>query len=220
MTVLQVQFTNPSSSTVTLTSLTLTVSGTGNPVDMGPVTLLENGVPIATGILGSGAATFTINNTLGSNGNTYTVVTSFSTSASGTYIVSAVGAAGTNGQAVVVNGLPVTGAVVDVATPTATYTSTLVPKPTCVGPYPNPVENGPVSFHLWVPGTTVAKWSVFSLSLRKIVGGELTISNNGVIAWDLKDQYGKQVANGLYYVRVEMLGTQNLNKIFKVLIEK
>lgn len=174
----------------------------------------------------------------GSGSVTYTVVTGFSVTAVGTYQVSAVGATSTNGQAVGISGLPVMGAVVDVVAPTVTpiptltntptttlsptptNTPTLVAQPTCVAPYPNPVVNGPVSVRMSVPGTTVVKWSVFTLSFRKIVGGEITITNNGVIVWDLKDQYGKQVSDGLYYLRIEMDGLQSMDKIYKILILK
>lgn len=209
-----------------MTSLSLAV-GTGNPAELETLTLLANGVTVATGTFSGGTVTFTINETLGGSGSvTYTVVTGFSITAAGTYQVNAVSATGTNGQAVGFSGLPVTGSLIDVAaptttlTPTVTSTPTLVAQPTCVAPYPNPVVNGPVSVHVSVPGTTVVKWSVFTLSFRKIVGGEIQITNNGVIVWDLKDQYGKQVSDGLYYLRVEMDGLQSMDKIYKILILK
>jgi hypothetical protein len=36
--------------------------------------------------------------------------------------------------------------------------------------------------------------------------------------WDLKDKKGTQVSNGLYYVKLEITGAQNLNKTLKLLV--
>jgi hypothetical protein len=36
--------------------------------------------------------------------------------------------------------------------------------------------------------------------------------------WDLKDKYGSPASNGLYYLRIQVTGTQATTKIFKVLI--
>ena len=185
---------------------------------MEAVTLLANGLPIATGTLSGRTVTFTINDILSASGNvTFTVVTGFSTAAVGTYQVSLMGAVGTNGQAVHFSGLPVTNSVV-IETPTATVAPTRFAKPTCGFPYPNPVANGPVSVQISVPGTTMVKWSVFTLSFRKIVNGEKQVTQHDYIQWDLKDQDGKQVGDGLYYLRVEMNGTQPVSNVFKVLI--
>jgi hypothetical protein len=125
----QVVLTNPSGSTVTLTSLTLTVSGTGNPSDITSVTLLDNGTPIVTTAFTYTTATFSLSGTL-STSVTYTVQANFGMNAAGSYTFSLTGASGTNGQAVLFSGLSVAGAMVSVAQATSTPTNSFTPTPT------------------------------------------------------------------------------------------
>jgi hypothetical protein len=86
------------------------------------------------------------------------------------------------------------------------------------GPYPNPITTGPINLSVLVPGTATVKWSVFTLAFRKIVGGQTTITTQGLIQWDLKDKSGVRVADGVYYLRVEVDGIQSVVKIFKILV--
>ena len=124
----QAVLTNPSTSTVTLTGLTLSVSGTGNPADITGVTLSANGVAITTTTFTGGTAVYSFSGTLpASSSVTFTVTANFGTNANGTYNFSLTGAAGTNGQAVQFSGLPVAGATVMVAQATSTPSPTATP---------------------------------------------------------------------------------------------
>jgi len=38
------------------------------------------------------------------------------------------------------------------------------------------------------------------------------------VQWDLRDKLGINVADGLYYVRIQVTGRQDAVKIFKVLV--
>lgn len=113
-------------------------------------------------------------------------------------------------------GVPVGGSTVTVSA--ATYTPTPILKPVLRGPFPNPVDKGPVVVDVEVPVNSSVKWSVFTLSFRKIVDGEISVNGKGSVQWDLRDKTGALVADGLYYLRLEVLGTQPSSKIFKVLI--
>jgi hypothetical protein len=59
---------------------------------------------------------------------------------------------------------------------------------------------------------------VFTLAFRKISSQTTQISGTETLQWDLKDLSGIQVANGLYYVRIQITGIQSTTKILKVLI--
>jgi hypothetical protein len=115
---------------VTLTSLTLTVSGTGNPADITSVTLLDNGTPVTTAAFSYTTATFSLSQTLTSSSVTYTVQANFGTNAAGDYTFSLTGASGSNGQEVLFSGLPVAGATVSVGQATSTPTNSFTPTPT------------------------------------------------------------------------------------------
>jgi len=86
------------------------------------------------------------------------------------------------------------------------------------GPYPNPSQGKPVSISIQVPGQTTIKWTVYTLSFRKIAEGETTINQTGTIQWDFKDRYQNQVANGLYYMRVQAIRGITISKIFKIML--
>ena len=134
--VLNVTMNNPSSSNVTISSLTITVSGTGSPNGSVTLTLLLNGNPVGTASVIGNSATFNLTDNLPASGSvTYQVQASFSGSApTGTYVFSLVGSTGTNGQTVNFSGLPANGATVNIATatgtPTKTATASTTPTPT------------------------------------------------------------------------------------------
>jgi len=44
------------------------------------------------------------------------------------------------------------------------------------------------------------------------------VSGSYTINWNLKDSSGAQVANGLYYIRVQVAGIEPLTKILKVMV--
>jgi hypothetical protein len=173
----------------------------------------------------------------------YLVVYNFSpTAPSGTYQASVVGSLDltgsntTTGQTISFSGVPVNGATITIAaataTPTFTVTATVTAKATSTlsftptagneivlgGPYPNPSQGGPVNVDIETTGQSSVRWSVFTLSFRKIVGGELSVNGEGKIQWDLLDRMGSPVADGLYYLKVEVNGPQDMVKVLKVLV--
>ena len=91
------------------------------------------------------------------------------------------------------------------------------------GAYPNPVYYGdaPVKFDVYVPASSVVKWSVFTAGFRKIDWGTRTVpEGKTTLAWGMKDWSGEATANGLYYIRVEVMGVQMTRKILKVMVLK
>jgi hypothetical protein len=111
---------------------------------------------------------------------------------------------------------------VPTVTPTPTITSTGTWTPVLISdvmaPYPNPSDGDQIQVTLHVAGISRVQWSVFTLNFRKIVGGEVSINQYGTVAWDLKDQNGTPASNGLYYLRIEVIGAQPTVKIFKIMI--
>jgi hypothetical protein len=59
---------------------------------------------------------------------------------------------------------------------------------------------------------------VFTLAFRKISSQTAQDFGTQTLQWDLKDISGIQVANGLYYVRIQITGINSTTKILKVLI--
>jgi len=59
---------------------------------------------------------------------------------------------------------------------------------------------------------------IFTLAFRKISTQTTQVYGSQTLQWDLRDVAGVQVANGLYYVRIHVEGTQSTTKILKVLI--
>ncbi len=232
MTVGQIQLTNPSSGNVTITSLTL--SWTGGAGQVASAELVENGNVVATATLNGSSAVFSLSGAAavisGGGTNTYEVVVTVSaTAATGPTTFAFTGATGSNGQAVAFSGLPVSGSVVTIVAATATPTLTAVPTSTAtpvpvpvVGPpYPNPVTGpSPITVNIQVPGPSTVTMDVFTVAFRKIVSQSKEVSNTGALTWNERDEWGNAVADGLYYLRVQVSGSQPLTKIFKVLITR
>ena len=172
---------------------------------------------------------------------TFLVVYQFSNTApTGNYMTQLTGASGTNSTgSVLFSGLPANGANISIATatptfsftPTSTGTSTFTPTSTVTKtptpiekdvvtyPYPNPVTDGPVNIDIKVPGPSTVQWSVFTVNFRKIVSSEkIEVDSSKTLSWNLKDKNGVRVADGLYYVRIEIQGPQPLVKVFKILV--
>jgi hypothetical protein len=180
--VIEVGVSNQSGEPVQLSSLVLTVSGTGNSasgISSLQVVITGTGTPVTLAV----ASPFTASNSVtlnlsgavlgaGASGD-LSVSYSLSPTASGTYSTSATGLTGqgeVSGRPIQVTGLPVAGAVLTVnqatststavftatstATATVTTTRTKVPavSPTAVIIYPNPGTGGPVS--ILIPGQT------------------------------------------------------------------
>ena len=93
---------------------------------------------------------------------------------------------------------------------------------TITAPYPNPVNGTtPLSVNVQAPTGSTFEWSVFTLAFRKILDKtEIIPFNDSVMSWDLKDASGTAVANGLYYIRVQVTGPVKSSKILKVLIAR
>jgi hypothetical protein len=88
-------------------------------------------------------------------------------------------------------------------------------------PYPNPVRNeGGITFYYSVSGPSVLNWTVFTVAFRKILEGSVPVNGAGVINWPLKDNWNHPVANGLYYIRVEVTGKVKMTKILKAVVER
>jgi hypothetical protein len=125
-------------------------------------------------------------------------------------------------------------------TPTSTATNTLTPQPTSThtdtptitetdtptpsskiiisAPFPNPSNGSPITFNVQVPGPSTVTLDVFTLSFRKIFSETETVNGSQNLEWDLKDVSGVAVANGVYYVRIQVKGSQSLTQILKVMI--
>ena len=112
------------------------------------------------------------------------------------------------------------------STPTVTSSYTVTPSftptpilQTVVCPaYPNPSNGVPISFCVEVPGTSEVNMDVFTAAFRKVVSRSVQVTGETTLEWDLRDNWGKPVANGLYYVRVQVNGIQPTVKILKVLV--
>ena len=109
------------------------------------------------------------------------------------------------------------GAVLTVGLPTPTP---VINHLTIGNPYPNPVTGpGLLSIPVTAPTGSTATWTVYTLGFRKIYGQSQPIPGNyGTLSWDLLDKWGVPVSNGLYYIRVNVLGLDSGSRIVKVLV--
>jgi hypothetical protein len=110
-------------------------------------------------------------------------------------------------------------------TNTATATPTAINNVLYTPPYPNPVTTGPVEIDVTTPGSATIQMEVFTTAFRKISehtfmagGGNGPLGTVTAVQWDIRDKMGMNVADGLYYVRVQVIGRQDAVKIFKVLV--
>jgi hypothetical protein len=107
-------------------------------------------------------------------------------------------------------------------TKTPTLTSTPANNTTYRGPYPNPVSNGPVQIDVAMPGSGTIEMDVFTTAMRKIAEHATVVNGAGgtvtSVQWDLRDKTGMPIANGLYYLRLQVSGAQASTKIFKVIV--
>ena len=104
------------------------------------------------------------------------------------------------------------------STITATYTPTISPDVVISQPYPNPSSGSPITFNVQTPDQSTVTLDVFTLAFRKIYSQTKQADGPLTFQWDLKDDKGSQVADGLYYVRVHVAGSKSATKILKVLI--
>ena len=75
-----------------------------------------------------------------------------------------------------------------------------------------------MTFTVQTPDQSTVTLEVFTLAFRKIYGQSSQIDGLLNLYWDLKDMKENQAADGLYYVRVHVTGSQSSTKIFKVLV--
>jgi hypothetical protein len=243
--VLQVKVTNTSGEAVNLNSIVLTASGTGiDNTGITTVKLMKGAAVLASATYSSDNGWVTLggfSDTVAAGiSQTYTVTYDFSSSAPvGTYLAvlstngAMQGVGQLSGRPIQATGAPVTSATITVANPTSTPTNTPVNTPTMTltstatpivkiivdGPYPNPVTDGPSSVDVDLPGPCNVAWEIFTPAFRKICGESLSATGGKItLKWDLKDKTGSPVANGLYYFRVQVTGSQTKVKILKVLV--
>jgi hypothetical protein len=218
----QLVLTNPSGSAVNVTSLILSVSGTGNPADITSVTLSANGATIATASFSGTTAVFSLNGNLtASSSVTYTVTANFGTNASGTYTFGVTAGSGTSAQGVQFSGLPVGGATITVShattTPTLSPTSTLSPTPKPHSTpviYPNPSNGGPVNIlPAAYTGNKNVKIQIFTTAFRKVQEKMYDLQPYGPITITMEDNWGNPLASGLYYVVIEVDDSHTVSKL-------
>jgi hypothetical protein len=240
VTAVQVNVNNPSNGAVTLTTLTVTNSGTGNTSAITSVSVLIGGSPVGASALFSGnTAILNLNNDVfpANSGQSLQVVVSFSGAANGNYQLSITGLTGNSaingGQPASFTGLPVSGYTLVVQPSSPTPTPTLSPTPTVTlvptpvsqtvvsAPYPNPVGVAPVVVNVVSPGPVDVKWGIYTLSFRKILSGEQDQITSTQLSWNLVDRAGNPVSNGLYYWVVEVTGNgKAVKKLNKILVLK
>jgi hypothetical protein len=85
-------------------------------------------------------------------------------------------------------------------------------------PYPNPSNGSPITFTVSAPEVSTVTMDVFTLAFRKITGETIQAHGPTTFQWNLKDISGVPVANGVYYVRIQVKGAQSAVKILKVLL--
>ena len=176
----------------------------------------------------------------------YLITYNFASGASaGTYSVSLANSSALSGQGTVslqslqVQGAPVNGALLTVTAltatpsftptvtssftpvpPTETFTATPIVRVTLGDPYPNPVSGtGEISINVTAPGDSSMDFAVFTTSFRKIWDDSIPVPQGpSVIHWNLRDKEGIPVSDGLYYIRLQVIGLHTTTKIFKVLV--
>lgn len=158
------------------------------------------------------------------------MVASFSNSATaGNYSFSITGGVGTNGQPVLFNPLPVTGATVTIVlatpTPTSTIGFTLTATPTAspkgnngVAVYPNPATGPAVSV---LPpaysGVSDVQVEIFTLAFRMVQDETFHSVPSGMpVTVELTDKSGAPLANGLYYIVVTVDGHRSVGKLLLI----
>jgi hypothetical protein len=109
---------------------------------------------------------------------------------------------------------------VPAATPSPSPTETPAPGSSICQPYPNPAGGGEekVSWCISIQGPSQVKWAVYTTAFRKVRDGSKSLNSSDNLNWDLRDRFGARVANGLYYIRVNVEGSVKMDKVLKVLV--
>ena len=235
MTALQANLINGSNANVTLTNLTVSVTGLVNPTDITSVSVVINGTPAGSPTVFSGnTATLNLGSyVLAPGTQILQLVLNFSGTATGSYQLSIGGMTGTSanngGQPAAFTGIPVSGFTVVVQQPTATptwsSTPTVSPTPTSSQTpipqkvpviYPNPVD-GTSPVNVRPPnftGVSDVKVQVFTLAFRKVQEHVCTGMVSGQdCPLKLTDDHNDPLADGLYYVVVTTNAGRTIGKM-------
>ncbi len=115
--------------------------------------------------------------------------------------------------------LTVTGTPTVTSSPTPTSTQILTGV-TIEVPFPNPSQDTrPVTCLVLAPPGSTVEWGLFTLAFRKILDKTVLIpGQNATLVWNQQDKWGNLVSNGLYYLRVQVTGSSNQTKIWKLLV--
>jgi hypothetical protein len=104
-------------------------------------------------------------------------------------------------------------------TSTPSATATTVNETQICKPYPNPsLAHAPFGLCVAVNGSAEVEMDVFTSNFRKVLTRSFQATGYSQWQWDLRDQWGNPVANGLYYIRVHVDASNPTTKIFKVLV--
>ena len=87
-------------------------------------------------------------------------------------------------------------------------------------PYPNPPSPGQnVQVQIDTRTSAVIQYQVFTTTYRRIFQSTENLTGYGVIHWNLEDEQGDAVANGLYYLEITVRsGSETLERIDKILV--
>jgi hypothetical protein len=222
----QVVFANNSNSPATITSVTLGNTGAGSTGFITNVTVSSNGAPIASGNFAGTNATVLLAGGAGaippSSSVTYIFTGNFSAPASGSYQFQLSNAAGSNGQPLGFQTLPIAGSSVVVSqptatsTPSATFTSTMTPLPNSTPKvFPNPSSGGPIQVMPQVfQGTANIKVQLFTTAFRMVAEQNYPPQAYGApVTIVPEDNWGHPLASGLYYAVVTVDDTRSIIKL-------
>ncbi len=113
----------------------------------------------------------------------------------------------------------------DSPTPKGFHPPTATPTPAPIGigwPYPNPDwGEGPVNIPIQAAAGCSVECKVYTTAFRKIRDFTRPMTADAYhLTWDLDDNWQAPVANGLYYMEVEVTGPVQMSKLFKVLVAR
>jgi hypothetical protein len=75
-----------------------------------------------------------------------------------------------------------------------------------------------VNVNINIPSPSTVTLTVFTVSSQKIYEKTWNLSSNGSISWNLTNNQGSVVANGVYYMRIVVKGSQTSTKFLKVMV--
>jgi hypothetical protein len=75
-----------------------------------------------------------------------------------------------------------------------------------------------ISVNLVTHGPKAVKWSVVTVSFRRVAEGQANVEHTYTLSWDLNGSNGSPVANGMYYLVLEIEGTPR--RILKLVVAR